>query len=201
MDLNLQIKPKTDDSLVASYTCPCGCNPRLAYHRGEEHTVDGCCCGNEFAVGTGAAAHLQPGEGFVQEVQLFNAPWGERIQAVWTIGQSVDPGHDHGGHGDGHDGHGDGHDGHGDAGDGHSDHADHGAGGHVHAAAGAGAASAVASAIDPVCGMTVEPEAARAKGLHLFHGGTDYFFCGKGCKLEFGDDPARFLDPSYVPSM
>lgn len=183
MDLNLQIKPKTDDSLVASYTCPCGCNPRLAYHRGAEHTVDGCCCGNEFAVGTGAAAHLQAGEGFVQEVQLFDAPWGQQIQAVWTIGQSVDAGHDHGSHGD----HSDGHDSHGaDA------HADGGS---------ASATAPAATAIDPVCGMTVDPEAARAKGLHLSHGGTDYFFCGKGCKLEFGDDPGRFLDPSYVPSM
>ncbi|MEK6720058.1 MAG: YHS domain-containing protein [Chloroflexota bacterium] len=56
-------------------------------------------------------------------------------------------------------------------------------------------------AIDPVCGMTVEPEAARARGLFVARGGTDYFFCGKGCKLEFGDDPERFLDPAYVPSM
>jgi len=180
MDLNLQIKPKTDDSLVASYTCPCGCNPRLAYHRGEEHTVDGCCCGNEFALGTGAAAHLQPSEGFVQEVQLFDAPWGEQIQAVWTIGQSVDPGHDHG---NGHD---------------HGDHGDHADAGHAAAAA---APAAAATAIDPVCGMTVDPEASRAMGLHLSHEGTDYFFCGKGCKLEFGDDPGRFLDPSYVASM
>ena len=30
---------------------------------------------------------------------------------------------------------------------------------------------------------------------------SDYFFCGKGCKLEFDDDPERYLDPSYVPSM
>jgi len=196
MDLNLQIKPKTDDSLVASYTCPCGCNPRLAYHRGEEHTVDGCCCGNEFAVGTGAAAHLQAGEGFVQEVQLFDAPWGQQIQAVWTIGQSVDPSHDHGDHGD----HGDDHDGHGNAGHDHGGHDGHGD--HAHADGGSASATApAATAIDPVCGMTVDPETARAKGLQLSHGGTEYFFCGKGCKLEFGDDPGRFLDPSYVASM
>ena len=55
--------------------------------------------------------------------------------------------------------------------------------------------------VDPVCGMTVEPEAARSKGLHLTHNGVEYFFCGKGCKLEFGDGPDRFLDPEYVPSM
>lgn len=56
-------------------------------------------------------------------------------------------------------------------------------------------------AVDPVCGMTVEPEVARAKGLHSAYKGADYFFCGKGCKLEFDDDPERYLDPSYVPSM
>lgn len=56
-------------------------------------------------------------------------------------------------------------------------------------------------ALDPVCGMTVDIEAATDKELHLVHDGTDYYFCGRGCKLEFGDDPARFLDPGYTPSM
>lgn len=55
--------------------------------------------------------------------------------------------------------------------------------------------------IDPVCGMTVDPAVAREKGLHREYRGQDYYFCGKGCYLEFGDDPERFLDPSYVPSM
>jgi len=49
--------------------------------------------------------------------------------------------------------------------------------------------------------MAVEPEAARSKGLHTTHDGVDYFFCGKGCRLEFGDDPERYLDPTYQPSM
>jgi P-type Cu+ transporter len=57
------------------------------------------------------------------------------------------------------------------------------------------------SAVDPVCGMSVDPDAARAKGLHSLHSGTDYFFCGKGCKLDFDEDPGRYLDPGYVPSM
>ena len=56
-------------------------------------------------------------------------------------------------------------------------------------------------AVDPVCGMTVEPEVALAKGLHSAYEGADYFFCGKGCKLEFDEDPERYLDPAYVPSM
>jgi YHS domain-containing protein len=54
---------------------------------------------------------------------------------------------------------------------------------------------------DPVCGMSVDPEAARAKGLTLTHDGREYAFCGRGCLLDFKDEPAKFLDPSYRPSM
>ena len=56
-------------------------------------------------------------------------------------------------------------------------------------------------ALDPVCGMTVDRTLAASSGLHLSHGEIDYYFCGRGCKLEFGDDPGRFLDPAYSPSM
>src|ERR1043165_2690218 len=38
---------------------------------------------------------------------------------------------------------------------------------------------------DPVCGMRVDPESARAKGLVLTHEGRDYVFCGKGCMLDY----------------
>lgn len=58
-----------------------------------------------------------------------------------------------------------------------------------------------ATAIDPVCGMAVESDAARARGLHSSYHGRDFFFCGKGCKLEFDDDPEHYLDPGYVSSM
>jgi YHS domain-containing protein len=54
---------------------------------------------------------------------------------------------------------------------------------------------------DPVCGMRVDPAAAKAKGLGLTHEGRDYVFCGNGCLLDFRDDPAEYLDPSYRPSM
>jgi P-type Cu+ transporter len=37
--------------------------------------------------------------------------------------------------------------------------------------------------------------------LKVEHGGRTYWFCGKGCLLEFRDDPERFLDPDYQPSM
>ena len=54
---------------------------------------------------------------------------------------------------------------------------------------------------DPVCGMTVDPDEAREKGLTHTHEGTEYAFCGKGCLLEFRDDPGQFLEGSYTPSM
>ncbi|HEX3264693.1 MAG TPA: YHS domain-containing protein [Candidatus Limnocylindrales bacterium] len=54
---------------------------------------------------------------------------------------------------------------------------------------------------DPVCGMHVDPAAAREKGLIIDHEGREYVFCGKGCLLEFSDDPRHYLDPGYVPAM
>ena len=56
-------------------------------------------------------------------------------------------------------------------------------------------------ALDPVCGMTVDIETATGKGLYYQHAGTDYYFCGKGCRIDFEEDPDRFLDPKYIPSM
>ncbi len=54
---------------------------------------------------------------------------------------------------------------------------------------------------DPVCGMTVDVEEARATGRAADHDGREYVFCSRGCLLEFGDDPGQYLDPAYVPSM
>jgi len=54
---------------------------------------------------------------------------------------------------------------------------------------------------DPVCGMRVDPETARARGLTLVHDGRDYVFCGKGCLLEFRDAPETYLAEGYSPSM
>ena len=54
---------------------------------------------------------------------------------------------------------------------------------------------------DPVCGMHVDPDDAKARGLSLVHGDREYVFCGKGCLLEFRDDPDRFLEAGHQPSM
>ena len=49
--------------------------------------------------------------------------------------------------------------------------------------------------------MHVDPATAKANGLAVEHEGREYVFCGKGCLLEFRDDPAPFLDPGYTPTM
>ncbi|HET9497463.1 MAG TPA: YHS domain-containing protein [Candidatus Limnocylindria bacterium] len=54
---------------------------------------------------------------------------------------------------------------------------------------------------DPVCGMTVEPAQAEANGLTAGHNGVTYYFCGRGCLLEFRDNPDQYLDPGYEPHM
>ena len=154
----------------AGYSCPCGCTPSVEYTRGLEFVEEGCCCGNQFAVGPRAGASLRPKAGFRPELQPFDAPWGERLEAAWSVGPSV-----HGPSGDDREHHHHLGDHHGDDGD--------------------------SQAIDPVCGMRVDRASAKAKDLYASYKGVDYYFCGKGCKLEFGDDPERFLDPSYVPSM
>ncbi len=56
----------------------------------------------------------------------------------------------------------------------------------------------MAIAIDPVCGMEVETDLTDLK---LEHAGETYWFCGRGCMLEFRDDPDKYLDPTYKPSM
>jgi YHS domain-containing protein len=54
---------------------------------------------------------------------------------------------------------------------------------------------------DPVCGMTVDLVQARERGLTTTHEGREYGFCGKGCFLEFRDDPATFLAVGFKPEM
>ncbi|MGA7675476.1 MAG: heavy metal translocating P-type ATPase [Rhizomicrobium sp.] len=50
---------------------------------------------------------------------------------------------------------------------------------------------------DPVCGMTPNPETAKAKGNYLNYQGTDYFFCCAGCKAKFEAEPGKYLKPPH----
>lgn len=164
--MELTVLEANDTSLRAGYSCPCGCTPSVQYERGAELVEEGCCCGNQFAVGPRAAASLTPTAGFRPELATFDAPWGQRLEAAWLVGPSV----------------------HGPAEDHDQDH-------HVDRRL------PDTRVVDPVCGMSVEPETARAKGLHRSYEASYYFFCGKGCKLEFDENPKAYLDPSYAPSM
>ncbi len=54
------------------------------------------------------------------------------------------------------------------------------------------------TAVDPVCGMEVDTEGAE---LTSEYEGKTYYFCSRGCKLDFEEDPPRYLDPNYQPHM
>ena len=46
------------------------------------------------------------------------------------------------------------------------------------------------TAIDPVCGMTVNTRTAECRS---FRGDATYYFCSAGCKERFDKDPDRYL--------
>jgi Cu+-exporting ATPase len=51
-------------------------------------------------------------------------------------------------------------------------------------------------ALDPVCGMTVDPKSAA--GSYEYKGRT-YYFCSMHCVHRFREDPERFLQKSALP--
>ena len=61
----------------------------------------------------------------------------------------------------------------------------------------ADAAAAHGSAIDPVCGMTVDPAASPHRSDH---GEVRYHFCSAGCRAKFAADPERYLAPRDEPA-
>ena len=46
-------------------------------------------------------------------------------------------------------------------------------------------------ALDPVCGMTVDPH--KTQHRHQHHGHT-YYFCSAGCRTKFAASPGKYLD-------
>lgn len=46
-------------------------------------------------------------------------------------------------------------------------------------------------AIDPVCGMDVEPDKAAAASDYM---GRKYYFCAETCKEKFELDPGKYLE-------
>src|SRR5260370_5445874 len=57
---------------------------------------------------------------------------------------------------------------------------------------GAGDKAAVGAAIDPVCGMSGNPQTARHRCAYK---GQDYFFCAARCRERCEDEPEKFLQP------
>ncbi len=50
-------------------------------------------------------------------------------------------------------------------------------------------------AVDPVCGMSVDP---HTTALRADHAGHTYYFCGPSCRAKFVADPLRYLDPEQM---
>ncbi len=52
------------------------------------------------------------------------------------------------------------------------------------------------TAVDPVCGMTVQIPDATYKATH---DGVHYYFCSEGCKIKFSAEPDRYLGERKEP--
>ena len=55
-----------------------------------------------------------------------------------------------------------------------------------------------ARAVDPVCGMTVDPAVTPHRAHHR---GQDYFFCNAGCRTKFTTAPEKYLEPAASAPM
>jgi Cu+-exporting ATPase len=55
--------------------------------------------------------------------------------------------------------------------------------------------TAQAAAIDPVCGMTVDPATAAGS---FTHAGQTYYFCNPHCLERFRAEPTRYLEPTSL---
>lgn len=74
---------------------------------------------------------------------------------------------------------------------GHGDHHDHGADAHA-CCGGHDKPAVIAPAIDPVCGMKVNPATAKHRFAYQGH---DYFFCGGRCRERFEAEPEKYFKP------
>jgi YHS domain-containing protein len=53
------------------------------------------------------------------------------------------------------------------------------------------------TAMDPVCGMIIDPATAAGKSTY---NGVTYYFCSLGCKASFDKDPAKYTNPTASAS-
>jgi Cu+-exporting ATPase len=61
---------------------------------------------------------------------------------------------------------------------------------HSHELHSHGDAATTESAVDPVCGMTVDPHKTPHRHTHR---GRPYYFCSAGCRGKFAGDPEKYL--------
>ncbi len=47
-------------------------------------------------------------------------------------------------------------------------------------------------AVDVVCGMEVDEKSSKYKSVYQ---GKTYYFCGPMCKLEFDENPQKYVTP------
>jgi P-type Cu+ transporter len=64
--------------------------------------------------------------------------------------------------------------------------------GHAHQHSPSDPGSATATAIDPVCGMRVDPHKTERRAAHQ---GRTYYFCSAGCQAKFTAAPDKYLAP------
>jgi hypothetical protein len=94
--MQLLLETKSPTAVQAGYMCTCGCKPRVVHQRGGDHAGDVCCCGNVFLIGPAAEERLEVPEGFRVEVEEFESPWGEPLEAAWALGSGQhDQDHEH----------------------------------------------------------------------------------------------------------
>jgi Cu+-exporting ATPase len=55
----------------------------------------------------------------------------------------------------------------------------------------------VMKVVDPVCKMTIDSEKAAATSEHK---GQTIYFCAKGCKAKFDQEPEKYLGRDSSPN-
>ena len=167
-----------------NYQCPCGCYAGFAFDRSvAQQDPESCCCGRTILVGRDATprlvSFLSDAETYGLDEQTITMPWGQPL----SVALATPPDAEHGTHEDSPLVH-------------HDDATHHDERGHSHAAShGVIQMAVVATAHDPVCHMDIDP--ATAAGSAELEG-TTYYFCSRGCLLDFNDDAAAVLAAEAV---
>ncbi len=100
--MQLQVAAVSSTEVQAGYVCTCGCRPKVTYARDADNQKHVCCCGTQLVVGREAGDGLDLLDHGHAEVEEFDTPWGEVVQAAWVLGSGMH-GQGHGSDGHSHD--------------------------------------------------------------------------------------------------